>query len=90
MTLQSLLGNFALILFLLTVVTGFIWALDRFYLGPLRQREAKELLDEFDARAARLTEGGVKPDPVARAELVAKLELPMPLIKVFVVQRMRM
>ena len=74
MTLQSLLGNFALILFLLTVVTGCIWAFDRFYLAPARHRQAKELLDEFDARTARLTESGVKPDPVARAELVAKLE----------------
>lgn len=53
MTLQSLLGNFALILFLLTVVTGCIWAFDRFYLAPARQRQAKELLDEFDARTAR-------------------------------------
>ena len=74
MTLQSLLGNFALILFLLTVFTGCIWTIDRFYLAPARQRKAKELLDEFDARTARLTESGVKSDPVARAELVAKLE----------------
>ena len=74
MTLQSILGNFALILFLLTVATGLVWALDRFYLAPMRHREASAALAEFDARNARLLESGVKPDLVARAELAAQLE----------------
>lgn len=74
MTLQSILGNFALILFLLTVGTGLVWALDRFYLAPMRHREASTALAEFDARNARLIESGVKPDLVARAELAAQLE----------------
>ena len=74
MTLQSILGNFSLILFLLTLGTGLVWALDRFYLAPVRRREATNALEEFDARSARLTESGVKPDPVARAQLVAELE----------------
>jgi signal peptidase I len=74
MTLQSILGNFALILFLLTLGTGIVWTLDRFYLAPTRRREALEALEAFDARSARLTENGVKPDPIARAQLVAELE----------------
>ncbi|MEY3721556.1 MAG: signal peptidase [Pseudomonadota bacterium] len=74
MTLQSILGNFALILFLLTLATGIVWTLDRFYLAPTRRRDATSALEEFDARSARLQETGVKPDPVARAQLVAELE----------------
>jgi len=74
MTLQSILGNFALILFLLTLATGVVWTLDRFYLSPMRRREASSALAEFDARSARLTENGIKPDPVARAQLAEELE----------------
>ena len=74
MTLQSVLGNFALILFLLTVATGLVWGFDRYYLAPLRRREAEQALAEFDARNAKLIESGVKPDPQARAELAARLE----------------
>ena len=74
MTLQSILGNFALILFLLTLATGVVWTLDRFYLAPMRRREATSALEEFDARSARLLENGVQPDPVARAQLAAELE----------------
>ncbi len=74
MTLQSILGNFALILFLLTILTGVIWAIDRFRLAPARQKAAQAALAEFDARHARLAETGVKPDPAARAELVAQLQ----------------
>ena len=74
MTLQSILGNFALILFLLTLGTGLVWVLDRFYLAPMRRREAASVLAEFDARNARLVESGVKPDLVARAELAERLE----------------
>ena len=74
MTLQSILGNFALILFLLTILTGVIWAIDRFRLAPARHKAAQAALAEFDARNARLAETGVKPDPSARAELVAQLD----------------
>jgi signal peptidase I len=74
MTLQSILGNFALILFLLTILTGVVWAFDRFRLAPARREAAQAALAEFDTRQARLAETGVKPDPAARAELVAQLE----------------
>ncbi len=73
MTLQSILGNFALILFLLTVATGVVWAVDRFHLAPARRKSAEDALAEFDARAARLAADGVKPDPIARAELASRL-----------------
>ncbi len=74
MTLQSILGNFALILFLLTLATGMVWAIDRFHLAPSRRKSAEAALAEFDARAARLAADGVKPDPVARAELASRLD----------------
>ena len=74
MTLQSILGNFALILFLLTIATGVVWAIDRFHLAPARRKSAEEALAEFDARSARLAADGVKPDPIARAELVSHLD----------------
>ncbi len=74
MTLQSILGNFALILFLLTIATGVVWAIDRFHLAPARRKNAEDALAEFDARAARLAADGVKPDPIARAELVSHID----------------
>jgi signal peptidase I len=74
MTLQSILGNFALILFLLTLGTGLVWGLDRFYLAPQRRRIIETALAEFDARNARLAESGIKPDASGRADLAAKLE----------------
>lgn len=51
MSLQSLIGNFALILFILLVITGFIWALDRFVLLPKRKAKAIIALQEFDQKA---------------------------------------
>ncbi len=74
MTLQSILGNFALILFLLTVATGVVWAVDRFHLAPARRKSAEDALAEFDARAARLAADGVKPDPIVRAELASRID----------------
>ena len=55
MTLQSILGNFALILFVLTVVTGVIWFYDRFVLSGQRRAKADAALAEFDARNAKLS-----------------------------------
>src|SRR5690606_30961756 len=73
MSLQAILGNFALILFVLTVATGVVWFLDLFYLSKQRQARANAALAEFDARSARLAAEGVKLDPGGRSALAAKL-----------------
>ena len=62
MNLQVILGNFALILFVLMVVTGVIWFLDVFYLSKQRRAAADRALAEFDARNAKLTADGVRLD----------------------------
>jgi signal peptidase I len=73
MNLQALLGNFALILFILTVATGVIWCLDVFYLSRQRRARADAVLAEFDARNARLAAEGVPQDVNGRSALAAKL-----------------
>lgn len=73
MTLQDLLGNFSLILFILTVGTGIVWVLDVFYLAKKRRAHADTVLAEFDARNAKLAGEGVKPDNNGRAALQASL-----------------
>lgn len=73
MSLQSILGNFALILFVLTVATGLIWFLDVFYLAKQRRVRADAALAAFDARTAKLTADGVKPDTNGRAALEADM-----------------
>lgn len=69
--MQAILSNFALILFVLMILTGIIWFLDVFYLAKQRRRAADAALAEYDARAARLVADGVKPDSNvhARSEL---------------------
>ena len=69
--MQLILSNFALILFVLMVLTGFIWCFDVFFLAPQRRRTANAALAEYDGRAAKLMADGVKPDSNAnaRAEL---------------------
>ena len=72
MNLQVILGNFALILFVLMVVTGVIWFLDVFYLAKQRRAAADRALAEYDARNARLTADGIKADNTGnRAQLEA-------------------
>ncbi|TCS34336.1 signal peptidase I [Paucimonas lemoignei] len=71
MSVQSILGNFALILFVLTIVTGVIWFLDVFYLAKKRRAHADAALAEYDARNAKLAAEGIKPDSNSRAALEA-------------------
>jgi signal peptidase I len=72
MTLQALLTNFALILFVLMVITGVIWCLDVFYLAKQRRAAADRALAEYDARTAKLTADGIKLDnTTSRAEIEA-------------------
>lgn len=73
MNLQALLGNFALILFTLTLVTGVVWFLDKFYLSRQRRAAANAALAEFDARNAKLQADGIKLDASGRAALEANL-----------------
>ena len=73
MNLQALLGNFALILFILTIVTGAVWFLDKFYLSKQRRAAANAALAEFDARNAKLQADGIKLDASGRAALEANL-----------------
>lgn len=73
MSLQSILGNFALILFVLTIVTGVIWFWDVFYLAKQRRAKADAALAQFDERNAKLAAEGVKTDNAGRAELEASI-----------------
>lgn len=73
MSLQAILSNFSLILFVLTVITGVIWFLDIFHFSRKRRARADAALAEFDARQARLREEGIKADDAGRAKLEAEL-----------------
>src|SRR5450830_869648 len=62
MNLQVILGNFALILFVLMVLTGLVWCLDVFYLSKQRRQAADRALADFDARQSKLSAEGIKAD----------------------------
>ena len=53
-------GNFALLLFTATVVTGVYWLAERFYFLPQRLSQAKALEDEALARREELTKLGIQ------------------------------
>ena len=73
MTLQTILGNFALILFVLMIITGVIWCADRFVLARQRRVAADAALAALDARNVRLTAEGIKPDNTNRAAIEAAI-----------------
>lgn len=73
MSFQSILGNFALILFILTIVTGVIWFIDVFVFAKQRRQNADKALAEYDARKARLTAEGIRLEEGGRQELEAKM-----------------
>ena len=62
-------GNFALLLFLLSVVTGVYWLAERFHFLPARQAAATALVAQQAARRAELTRLGIAKvdDDVAEA-----------------------
>lgn len=70
---QAILGNFALILFVLTIGTGVVWFLDIFYLAKQRRCKASNALAEFDARNEKLKAEGIKLDDSGRAALEASI-----------------
>lgn len=73
MSFQAILSNFALILFVLTIVTGIIWCLDLFVWSKQRRERANAALAEFDAKRAKLQAEGIRTDEGGRAELQAEL-----------------
>jgi len=73
MNLQSILGNFALILFILTILTGVIWFLDVFVFAKQRKLAADAALAEYDARREKLSAEGLKLETSNREELKANL-----------------
>ena len=73
MSFQTLLSNFALILFVLMVATGIIWFLDVFHLSKKRRQAADEALAAWDARQAQLRAEGIVPDENGRQALEEKL-----------------
>lgn len=62
MNLQVILGNFALILFVLMVITGVIWCLDVFYLAKKRRAAADAALVDYDARIEKNLRDGLATD----------------------------
>jgi signal peptidase I len=73
MNFQAILGNFALILFVLTIISGVIWFLDVFYLAKQRRIKADSALREFDARNVKLQAEGIKLEASGRHTLEADI-----------------
>ncbi|MBQ0131876.1 MAG: signal peptidase I [Comamonas sp.] len=61
-------GNFALLMFLATFVTGVYWLAERFYFWPQRKKEAQRLNAEAAARREQLERQGLRHDMVDTAE----------------------
>jgi signal peptidase I len=55
-------GNFALLLFSATVVTGLYWIAERFYFLPRREKAATELAEHAARRRAELDKMGLRQD----------------------------
>src|SRR6188474_539458 len=53
-------GNFALLLFLATVVTGVYWVAERLWFLPQRRRQAATLEAQHEERSAKLAAQGIK------------------------------
>ena len=73
MNMQLIFGNFSLILFVLTVVSGVIWFFDVFYLAKRRRASADAALAEFDTRNAKLQAEGIQLETRGRHALEADL-----------------
>jgi signal peptidase I len=66
-------GNFALLMFMATVVTGVYWLAERFYFLPQREAAAERLDAEADKRRQALTELGIAQTDVNVTEAKARL-----------------
>lgn len=78
MDMQPILSNFALILFVLMVVTGVIWCLDVFVFAKQRRRSADAALAEYDARTSKLTADGIKVDSGNQRAAIEQAHLRQP------------
>ena len=66
-------GNFALLMFLATVVTGIYWLAERFYFLPQRQTAADKLEQEAAKRRDELTKLGIAQNDVNVSEAKERL-----------------
>jgi signal peptidase I len=66
-------GNFALLLFLATLVTGLYWVAERLWYLPRRRRAAEALEANASARQARLASQGIAPVDADLAEARQKI-----------------
>ncbi|MFZ6691908.1 signal peptidase I [Undibacterium sp. SXout20W] len=73
MSFQLILGNFALILFVLTIGTGIVWFLDVFFLAKQRRIAADAALAAYDARNAKLVSEGIRVEESKRADIEASI-----------------
>lgn len=71
--MQAILSNFALILFVLTIITGIIWCLDVFHYAKQRRAHADEMLAEYDARVLYEESGEPSVDDKERKKLEKQL-----------------
>ncbi len=71
--LGMLEGNFALMLFIATVVTGLYWVAERFYFLPRRRAEAQTLENEAAARREAHAKQGLATDNVDVTEAKTRL-----------------
>lgn len=70
MTFQTILSNFALILFILLVISGVVWFLDVFRFSKERKAKAEIALAEWEANQKIQ---GIEPDEKERKKLKEKL-----------------
>lgn len=78
MNLQPVLSNFALILFVLMVLTGVVWCLDTFVLAKSRRRAADAALRQYDARNAKMMAEGIQVDHNGNRAAIEQAHLRQP------------
>jgi signal peptidase I len=66
-------GNFALLMFMATVVTGIYWLAEQFYFLPQRKAAAEALQDQADKRTAELHAQGITQTDVNVTEAKERL-----------------
>jgi signal peptidase I len=69
----KIIGNFALLLFTLTVMTGLYWLAERFYFLPQRRVAADRASNEIAARQAKAASEGIKLDTINVDDVRASL-----------------